>query len=141
MRSPRQCIPILRGVVPIARINIQYGDSLQMKISQRAQSMTPFFAMEFGKHAACLEAQGHKIIKLSLGEPDFDAPPIVGDAFPEGCPRLPNPPKRSPSAKRAGSSSHSAASWCWTDWSESACRFLSHPMERSTSTSTSATPA
>ena len=33
--------------------------------------------MEFGKHAAALEAQGHRIIKLSMGEPDFGAPPAV----------------------------------------------------------------
>lgn len=51
-----------------------------MKISQRAQSIDPFFAMEFGKHAAALEAQGHEVIKLSLGEPDFGAPPAVLEA-------------------------------------------------------------
>ena len=51
-----------------------------MKISQRAQSIDPFFAMEFGKHAAALEAQGHDVIKLSLGEPDFGAPPAVLEA-------------------------------------------------------------
>jgi aspartate/methionine/tyrosine aminotransferase len=48
-----------------------------MKISQRAQSVDPFFAMEFGKRAAALEAQGHHVIKLSLGEPDFGPPPAV----------------------------------------------------------------
>lgn len=48
-----------------------------MKTSQRAQSIAPFFAMEFGKHAAALEAKGHPIIKLSIGEPDFGAPPAV----------------------------------------------------------------
>ena len=48
-----------------------------MKISQRAQAITPFLAMEFGKHAAALEAQGHRVIKLNLGEPDFGAPPAV----------------------------------------------------------------
>lgn len=48
-----------------------------MKISQRAQSVAPFFAMEFGRRAAALEAQGHHIIKLNLGEPDFGAPPAV----------------------------------------------------------------
>ncbi|MDB5746090.1 MAG: pyridoxal phosphate-dependent aminotransferase [Massilia sp.] len=51
-----------------------------MKISQRAQSIDPFFAMEFGKRAAALEAQGHHVIKLSLGEPDFGPPPAVLDA-------------------------------------------------------------
>ena len=48
-----------------------------MKISQRAQSITPFLAMEFGKHAADLEATGHHVVKLNLGEPDFGAPPAV----------------------------------------------------------------
>lgn len=48
-----------------------------MKISERAQSISPFFAMEFGKRAAQLTAEGHHIIKLSLGEPDFGAPPAV----------------------------------------------------------------
>lgn len=33
--------------------------------------------MEFGRRAAALEAQGHQIIKLNIGEPDFGAPPAV----------------------------------------------------------------
>jgi aspartate/methionine/tyrosine aminotransferase len=48
-----------------------------MKISQRAQAITPFLAMEFGKRAATLEAAGHRVIRLNLGEPDFGAPPAV----------------------------------------------------------------
>ncbi|MFF4588232.1 pyridoxal phosphate-dependent aminotransferase [Streptomyces sp. NPDC001388] len=48
-----------------------------MRISQRAQSIAPFYAMEFGKRAAALEAEGHHVVKLSLGEPDFGAPPAV----------------------------------------------------------------
>ncbi|QGZ38204.1 aspartate/methionine/tyrosine aminotransferase [Pseudoduganella flava] len=51
-----------------------------MKISQRAQAMDTFFAMEFGTRAAALAAQGHDVIRLSLGEPDFGAPPAVLDA-------------------------------------------------------------
>ncbi|WP_343594478.1 aminotransferase class I/II-fold pyridoxal phosphate-dependent enzyme [Acinetobacter sp.] len=51
-----------------------------MKISERAQSISLFFAMEFGKRAAQLSQQGHHIIKLSLGEPDFGAPPEVIEA-------------------------------------------------------------
>ncbi|MEU9167565.1 pyridoxal phosphate-dependent aminotransferase [Streptomyces sp. NPDC048420] len=54
-----------------------------MRISQRAQSVAPFYAMEFGKHAAALEAEGHHVVKLSLGEPDFGAPPAVLDALRE----------------------------------------------------------
>jgi aspartate/methionine/tyrosine aminotransferase len=52
-----------------------------MRISQRAQCVAPFYAMEFGKHAAALEAQGHHVVKLSLGEPDFGAPPAVVEAM------------------------------------------------------------
>ncbi|MFW9615987.1 aminotransferase class I/II-fold pyridoxal phosphate-dependent enzyme [Aquabacterium sp.] len=48
-----------------------------MHFSQRAQSISPFLAMEFGKHAAAQEAAGHRVIKLNLGEPDFGAPPAV----------------------------------------------------------------
>ena len=56
-----------------------------MKLSERAKAVAPFFAMEFGKHAAALEAQGHHIIKLSLGEPDFGAPPAVLEAAREAA--------------------------------------------------------
>jgi aspartate/methionine/tyrosine aminotransferase len=52
-----------------------------MRISQRAESVAPFYAMEFGKHAAALEGQGHHVVKLSLGEPDFGAPPAVVEAM------------------------------------------------------------
>ncbi|AZG48522.1 pyridoxal phosphate-dependent aminotransferase [Gordonia insulae] len=46
-----------------------------MRISQRADAVAPFYAMEFGKRAAELEAAGHDVVKLSIGEPDFGAPP------------------------------------------------------------------
>ncbi|BBC35689.1 Aminotransferase class I and II [Streptomyces graminofaciens] len=52
-----------------------------VRISRRAQAVAPFYAMEFGKHASALEAQGHRVVKLSLGEPDFGAPPAVRDAM------------------------------------------------------------
>ncbi|MEP4890729.1 MAG: aminotransferase class I/II-fold pyridoxal phosphate-dependent enzyme [Aliiglaciecola sp.] len=48
-----------------------------MQYSQRAQAISPFFAMAFGAKAAELEAQGHHIVKLNIGEPDFGAPPEV----------------------------------------------------------------
>ncbi len=48
-----------------------------MHISQRAQAITPFLAMEFGKRAALLEATGREVIRLNIGEPDFGAPPAV----------------------------------------------------------------
>jgi aspartate/methionine/tyrosine aminotransferase len=54
-----------------------------VRISQRALAVAPFFAMEFGKHAAALESQGHHVVKLSIGEPDFGAPPAVLSAMRE----------------------------------------------------------
>jgi aspartate/methionine/tyrosine aminotransferase len=48
-----------------------------MKISRRAESTAPFFAMEFGKRAAALQSAGHDVIKLNVGEPDFGALPTV----------------------------------------------------------------
>ncbi|MFF1546316.1 pyridoxal phosphate-dependent aminotransferase [Streptomyces sp. NPDC058291] len=53
------------------------------RISQRAGAVAPFYAMEFGKQAAALEAQGRHVVKLSLGEPDFGAPPAVLSAMRE----------------------------------------------------------
>jgi len=52
-----------------------------MRFSSRALAIAPFFAMEFGKRAAALEAQGRHVVKLSLGEPDFGAPPAVQRAL------------------------------------------------------------
>ena len=52
-----------------------------MRFSSRALAVAPFFAMEFGKRAAALEAQGRHVVKLSLGEPDFGAPPAVQRAL------------------------------------------------------------
>ncbi|MEC5160526.1 aspartate/methionine/tyrosine aminotransferase [Janthinobacterium sp. CG_S6] len=56
---------------------------MNMKFSDRARAVAPFFAMEFGSRAAALEAQGHRVIKLSLGEPDFGAPLPVVNAMQE----------------------------------------------------------
>ncbi|MCF8587077.1 aminotransferase class I/II-fold pyridoxal phosphate-dependent enzyme [Gordonia liuliyuniae] len=46
-----------------------------MRFSRRAEAVSPFFAMEFGRRAAELEADGHHVVKLNIGEPDFGAPP------------------------------------------------------------------
>jgi aspartate/methionine/tyrosine aminotransferase len=48
-----------------------------LKYSQRAQAISPFFAMAFSEKAARLQGQGHHVIKLNIGEPDFGAPPDV----------------------------------------------------------------
>ena len=56
-----------------------YAD--RVRPSQRALAVEPFYAMEFGKRAAALEAQGHPVVRLNLGEPDFGAPPAVLSAL------------------------------------------------------------
>ena len=52
-----------------------------MKLSHRARTVEPFHAMAFGERAAALEAEGHRVVKLSLGEPDFGSPPAVREAM------------------------------------------------------------
>jgi aspartate/methionine/tyrosine aminotransferase len=52
-----------------------------MRLSQRAQAVEPFHAMAFGRRAGELEAAGHHVARLGLGEPDFGAPPAVRDAM------------------------------------------------------------
>ena len=48
-----------------------------MRLAQRAQQIAPFFAMELSKQAQTLRDQGHDVIKLNIGEPDFGAAPAV----------------------------------------------------------------
>jgi aspartate/methionine/tyrosine aminotransferase len=54
-----------------------------MRLSHRAQHVQPFHALAFGDQAAALEAEGHRVVKLSIGEPDFGAPPAVREAMRE----------------------------------------------------------
>lgn len=53
------------------------------RISRRAQDIAPFYAMEFARRAAELERAGADVVKLSIGEPDFGAPPAVTAALRE----------------------------------------------------------
>ena len=53
------------------------------RISHRAQIANPFRAMVFGAMADEMIAAGTDVVKLSLGEPDFGAPPAVRDAMRE----------------------------------------------------------
>nr|WP_165777309.1 aminotransferase class I/II-fold pyridoxal phosphate-dependent enzyme [Bifidobacterium primatium] len=53
------------------------------KMSIRAERSEPFRAMAFGARADELIAQGHDVIKLGLGEPDFGAPKAVRRAMAE----------------------------------------------------------
>lgn len=52
-----------------------------MRITRRAQAIEPFHAMAFGDLASALEAEGHRIVRLNLGEPDFGAPAAVRAAL------------------------------------------------------------
>ncbi len=48
-----------------------------MRLAHRARTVEPFHAMAVGERAMNLAAQGHDVVKLCLGEPDFGAPPGV----------------------------------------------------------------
>ncbi len=52
-------------------------------MSRRAREAQPFRAMVFGERADEMIARSISVIKLSLGEPDFGAPPAVRDAMRE----------------------------------------------------------
>ena len=47
------------------------------RTAARTAHITPFYVMELMKHAHQLELQGRSIIHMSVGEPDFTAPPRV----------------------------------------------------------------
>lgn len=47
------------------------------RLANRTERIAPFHVMELVKRAVALEAAGHPIIHLSIGEPDFTAPPAV----------------------------------------------------------------
>ena len=50
-----------------------------MKISEKAQKIPPFIVMEVLERAQALERQGHDVVHMEVGEPDFDTPPCVVD--------------------------------------------------------------
>ena len=62
---------------------------MEIKLSQRSQSVSPFLAMEVMERAKEMETAGREIIYLCLGEPDFDTPPAIlaetGQALAEGA--------------------------------------------------------
>lgn len=62
-----------------------------MHIAQRALDAEPFHALAIGERAAALEAAGHHVVKLSIGEPDFGAPPAVREAMREAMDGRPLP--------------------------------------------------
>ena len=50
-------------------------------LAARTARIEPFHVMELAKRAAALERTGRLIIHLSIGEPDFTAPPLVVEAL------------------------------------------------------------
>ncbi|MFZ9406979.1 MAG: pyridoxal phosphate-dependent aminotransferase [Burkholderiaceae bacterium] len=50
-------------------------------LANRTHAIAPFQVMELVKQATALQQQGHPVIHLSIGEPDFTAPPSVIDAL------------------------------------------------------------
>lgn len=49
-------------------------------VSKRASEITPFLVMDILEAAHKLEAAGHKVIHLEIGEPDFDTPECIKEA-------------------------------------------------------------
>jgi aspartate/methionine/tyrosine aminotransferase len=75
-----------------------------VELAQRAQTVQPFHALAFGQQAAVLEAAGHHVVRLSIGEPDFGAPPAVREAMRDvmdGRPLPYTPSMGSPALRRA----------------------------------------
>lgn len=54
-------------------------------LAERTEQIAPFFVMELVKKADQLQARGASIIHLSIGEPDFTAPPAVVHAVSEAA--------------------------------------------------------
>ena len=59
------------------------SETKQPTMSRRAREAQPFRAMVFGERADEMITRSISVIKLSLGEPDFGAPPAVRDAMRE----------------------------------------------------------
>lgn len=49
-------------------------------VSKRASEITPFLVMDILEAAHRLEAAGHRVIHLEIGEPDFDTPECIKEA-------------------------------------------------------------
>ncbi len=52
---------------------------LPSPFASRCHDVTPFLAMEVMDHAQQLQKQGHDIIRLEIGEPDFNTPQCIVD--------------------------------------------------------------
>ena len=56
-------------------------DPPRFPLARRTRQIEPFHVMELVKRAAALQAAGHPVIHMSIGEPDFTAPPPVIEAL------------------------------------------------------------
>ncbi|HET7773092.1 MAG TPA: aminotransferase, partial [Burkholderiaceae bacterium] len=54
---------------------------LPFPLAARNAAIEPFHVMEIVKAAAALQARGEDVIHMSIGEPDFTAPPAVQAAL------------------------------------------------------------
>jgi len=50
-------------------------------ISRRAEEIAPFIVMEVLERAREMESQGIDVVHLEVGEPDFDIPHCVKEAY------------------------------------------------------------
>ena len=67
--------------------------------SARSRAIEPFHVMALLARANQLQADGHDVIHLEIGEPDFTAPPLVQEAAERAIRRsdpLPRPPVGAP---------------------------------------------
>jgi aspartate/methionine/tyrosine aminotransferase len=58
-----------------------------IKPSRKSAEIPPFLVMEVLERAKAMEAQGHNVIHMEVGEPDFDSPPCVVEAGARGLGR------------------------------------------------------
>lgn len=56
------------------------NEFVKASVSQRAQEITPFIAMDVLEEAQVMERAGDRIIHLEVGEPDFDTPDCIKEA-------------------------------------------------------------
>jgi aspartate/methionine/tyrosine aminotransferase len=50
------------------------------EVAKRAEEIKPFLAVEVFERAEELERQGHDVVHLEFGEPDFDTPEVIREA-------------------------------------------------------------
>jgi (5-formylfuran-3-yl)methyl phosphate transaminase len=50
------------------------------EMAKRAEEITPFLAVEVFERAQELERQGHDVVHLEFGEPDFETPTVIREA-------------------------------------------------------------